>query len=211
MSGSDQNKAGVEPSMDDILASIRKILNEDDVATVTAAPAQTPMPAPAPGMPEPLLLTDDMLVAEPPAPMPVSMAPPAPPPPAPPPPAPPPPEPPALPASVQLVPPPLPPESRALATPPSPPAAPPSETPVMATEDLVAPSVAAATAASMGELLRAVTQERAASVNRGGPTIEDVVREEVRPLLKEWLDNHLPGIVERAVRAEIERVARGGL
>lgn len=206
MSGSDQNKAGVEPSMDDILASIRKILNEDDVATVTAAPAQTPMPAPAPGMPEPLLLTDDMLVAEPPAPMPVSMAPPAPPPPAPPPP-----EPPALPASVQLVPPPLPPESRALATPPSPPAAPPSETPVMATEDLVAPSVAAATAASMGELLRAVTQERAASVNRGGPTIEDVVREEVRPLLKEWLDNHLPGIVERAVRAEIERVARGGL
>lgn len=81
----------------------------------------------------------------------------------------------------------------------------------MATEDLVAPSVAAATAASMGELLRAVTQERAASVNRGGPTIEDVVREEVRPLLKEWLDNHLPGIVERAVRAEIERVARGGL
>jgi cell pole-organizing protein PopZ len=38
-----------------------------------------------------------------------------------------------------------------------------------------------------------------------------VVREELRPLLKEWLDQHLPPIVERLVRAEIERVVSRGL
>ena len=38
------------------------------------------------------------------------------------------------------------------------------------------------------------------------PTIEDLVREEMRPLLKEWLDTHLPPLVERLVRAEIERL-----
>ena len=70
----------------------------------------------------------------------------------------------------------------------------------------MAPAAAAAAAASMGELLRAVSQERGSAVTRGGPTIEDVVREEMRPILKEWLDAHLPSIVERAVRAEIERV-----
>ena len=43
-------------------------------------------------------------------------------------------------------------------------------------------------------------------MHRGGPTIEDLVREEIRPLLKEWLDAHLPPLVERLVRAEIERV-----
>ena len=43
-------------------------------------------------------------------------------------------------------------------------------------------------------------------MHRGGPTIEDLVREEIRPLLKAWLDNHLPPMVERLVRQEIERV-----
>ena len=40
----------------------------------------------------------------------------------------------------------------------------------------------------------------------GRPTIEDIVREEIRPLLKHWLDTNLPPLVERLVRAEIERV-----
>ena len=40
-------------------------------------------------------------------------------------------------------------------------------------------------------------------------TLEDLVREMLRPLLKSWLDDNLPGMVERLVRAEIERVARG--
>lgn len=40
-------------------------------------------------------------------------------------------------------------------------------------------------------------------------TLEDLVREMLRPMLKGWLDENLPGMVERLVRAEIERVARG--
>ncbi len=40
-------------------------------------------------------------------------------------------------------------------------------------------------------------------------TLEDLVREMLRPLLKSWLDDNLPGMVEQLVRAEIERVARG--
>jgi cell pole-organizing protein PopZ len=40
--------------------------------------------------------------------------------------------------------------------------------------------------------------------------VEDAVREMLRPMLKDWLDNNLPTVVERLVRAEIERVARGG-
>ena len=43
-------------------------------------------------------------------------------------------------------------------------------------------------------------------VHSGGPTIEDIVREELRPLLKAWLDTNLPPLVERLVRVEIERV-----
>jgi uncharacterized protein len=40
-------------------------------------------------------------------------------------------------------------------------------------------------------------------------TLEDLVREMLQPLLKTWLDDNLPGLVERLVRAEIERVSRG--
>jgi cell pole-organizing protein PopZ len=40
-------------------------------------------------------------------------------------------------------------------------------------------------------------------------TLEDLVREMLRPMLKSWLDDNLPGMVERLVRAEIERVSRG--
>lgn len=71
---------------------------------------------------------------------------------------------------------------------------------------LVAPAAAAAAAHSVGSLVRTLAAERSAAVTRGGLTIEDLVREEVRPVLKEWLDAHLPPLVERMVRAELERV-----
>jgi cell pole-organizing protein PopZ len=41
-------------------------------------------------------------------------------------------------------------------------------------------------------------------------TLEDLVTEMLRPMLKAWLEENLPTMVERLVRAEIERVARGG-
>lgn len=202
---SDKTKAGAEPSMDDILASIRKILNEDDVP---GAPATSPAPPP-----EPLMLTEEMLVAEPPPgvhivapPEPVmdtvieTSAPPAPRV--------------ELPVALpveQTVEQPVQPAMLPIQATPSVPQTPARvparpETTRMPEQDLVAPAAAAAAAASMRQLLRAVSQERSATVTRNGPSIEDVVREEVRPILKEWLDAHLPGIVERAVRAEIERV-----
>ena len=46
-------------------------------------------------------------------------------------------------------------------------------------------------------------------LNRNARTLEDLVKEMLKPMLKMWLDDNLPPLVERLVRAEIERVARG--
>lgn len=43
-----------------------------------------------------------------------------------------------------------------------------------------------------------------------GVTIEEMMREMLRPMLKEWLDENLPSVVERMVEKEIARVSRGG-
>jgi cell pole-organizing protein PopZ len=40
-------------------------------------------------------------------------------------------------------------------------------------------------------------------------TLDDLVREMLRPMLKAWLDDNLPNMVERMIRAEIDRVSRG--
>jgi cell pole-organizing protein PopZ len=145
--------------MDDILASIRRILNEDEAG----------VPPPVAPAAAPLELTPAMRVDAPPAPAP-------------------------LPAPAPVAEP---------APEPTPEPEPPPPAPM---PELVAPAVAAATTASLGQLLRAVAAERQSPVHRGGPSIEDVVREELRPLLKDWLDQHLPPLVERLVRSEIERV-----
>lgn len=67
--------------------------------------------------------------------------------------------------------------------------------------DLLSPNVDAVVAAafqSLGDLVLP-HKER---------TVEDLVKEILRPMLKDWLDKNLPGIVERLVKAEIERVSR---
>jgi hypothetical protein len=71
---------------------------------------------------------------------------------------------------------------------------------------LVSERATAEITSALGPLMRSVGQDRPTSVSRGGVTLEDIVREEIRPVLKAWLDAHLPGLVERIVRAEIERV-----
>jgi len=74
-------------------------------------------------------------------------------------------------------------------------------------ESLVSESARSDIANSVGALVHSISHERAVSVNRGGGlTIEDIVREEIKPALKAWLDTHLPSLVERIVRAEIGRV-----
>lgn len=174
--------SGADPSMEDILASIRRILSEDEKDGVVA---EAPTPPPRPVMPaepamqgEPpaededvLVLDTSMMVANPGPETPLTAAEPPPPPP---------PEPPPMPV-----------------------VAPP---PPVDDLELLAPATAAAATASVSGLMRALANERASQVYRGGPTIEDLVREEIRPILKDWLDVHLPPIVERLVRAEIERV-----
>ena len=50
--------------------------------------------------------------------------------------------------------------------------------------------------------------ERAAIERGGTVTIEDVVREEIKPMLREWLDRNLPKMVERLLQKELERISR---
>ena len=47
------------------------------------------------------------------------------------------------------------------------------------------------------------------TVKKHEQTLEDVVRETLRPMLKSWLDENLPRVVERMVQAEVERITRG--
>ena len=59
--------------------------------------------------------------------------------------------------------------------------------------------------AAVGSAFNTLTE----TVKKHEPTLEDVVRETLRPMLKSWLDENLPRVVERMVQAEIERVTRG--
>jgi uncharacterized protein len=140
--------------MEDILASIRRILSEDEVPAAAAKP-----PPAQPADDGVLVLDPAMIVPEP--------------------------------------------DPHEAAPTPEPPAQPPPEAP--RPQNLVEPEAAAAAATSVGSLVRTL-MERSTQVRSGGPTIEDIVREEIRPLLKEWLNTNLPTLVERLVRAEIERV-----
>jgi uncharacterized protein len=47
-------------------------------------------------------------------------------------------------------------------------------------------------------------------LSQNARTLDDVVKDMLRPMLKSWLDDNLPNVVERLVRSEIERVTRGG-
>jgi hypothetical protein len=173
MSGTPPGTAGAQPasggaadpSMEDILASIRRILSEEEAAAA---------PAPAPALPtaesDVLALETSMLVGEAPRAAQDALDPPAGPSP----------------------------EADALSS-----SAPVPEPPV---DGLVAPTAAAAAVSSLGTLMRALADRQAMAVHRGGPTLEDIVREEMRPMLKAWLNANLPELVERIVRTEIERV-----
>jgi uncharacterized protein len=163
-----------DPSMDDILASIRRILSEEEAPSAAGPPpeeddvleldasmllTETPVDAPA---------AASLAAAEPSPPSPVA----------------------AAPMEIDAPEPPMPAD-------PLPPSA----------ETLVAPQTASAAQGLMGNFMRSLEAERQSAVYRGGPTLEDIVRAEMRPLLKSWLDANLPGMVERVVRGEIERIA----
>ena len=159
-----------DPSMEDILASIRRILNEDEAPKAAVGSAD--------GV---LQLDESMMVGAPTPP---------PPPPLP--------SPEQTPVAVAMP----------LAIPEITQAAPTTDVAVATADVAVATAdVAVVTGESVASLLRRLVANREpVVVHRGGPTIEDMVREEIRPLLQAWLDANLPSLVERHVRLEIERV-----
>lgn len=52
---------------------------------------------------------------------------------------------------------------------------------------------------------------RKTTVEHNGITLEEIVRTELRPLLKHWLDDNLPSIIERLVQDELERLSKRAL
>ncbi len=75
-----------------------------------------------------------------------------------------------------------------------------------AVEAVVSPLISQA---SEGMIASAFADLSMTVINRNARTLDDLVQEMLRPMLQQWLDRNLPTMVERMVRAEIERVTRG--
>jgi len=70
-------------------------------------------------------------------------------------------------------------------------------------EPIISPDVAEATRGPLETLSRMIVKPDVA----GSDTLEGLVREMLRPMLREWLDTHLPEIVEAMVAREIARIS----
>ena len=79
---------------------------------------------------------------------------------------------------------------------------PPFESPAPPAPQMLSRSTVSAVESAFNSLANTVLSNNAR-------TLEDLVKEMLRPMLKGWLDDNLPGLVERIVKAEIERVSRG--
>ena len=79
---------------------------------------------------------------------------------------------------------------------------PPFEAPAAPPQQILSRSTVSAVESAFNSLANTVLSNNAR-------TLEDLVKEMLRPMLKSWLDDNLPGLVERIVKAEIERVSRG--
>ncbi|MGH6672885.1 MAG: PopZ family protein [Xanthobacteraceae bacterium] len=208
-----------EPSMEEILASIRRIIADDDAGKPTQQPAEppkpaaaavkesAPMPAPAPAPADfPSLiedveesdglnghavdeeqatdildLTESMTTAMPP-PMPPSRAPAA-----------------AVPQFRTI-------DGDSDVSFDEAPERPAPQASINANMNPQPQLLSSATSAAVDSAFNALAQT---VLVQNARTLEDLVREMLRPMLKNWLDENLPGLVERLVRSEIERVSRG--
>lgn len=212
---SDGKRPDNDPSMDDILASIRKIISDDEARAQTAGQSTpTPVPAaneaapqlsdparlfrsPSTGSREDVLLLTDLIEEPKTAPEPAYAPRPAPtftpePEPAP------------APIPMPLIDP-----VRASEMP-----QPTFDPPPVPSGDPVGSSVASA----FDRLSQAMRQsdpepapvhiEPGPALGAGGKTIEEVVKEMLRPMLKEWIDRNLPPMVERLVEREIAKLTR---
>jgi uncharacterized protein len=170
MSAAQAAKAN-EPTMEEILASIRQIISDEPAKPVASAAAPAPVVAVVPPPPPPVLQ---------PAPEPKMMA-----------------------MSVEddildLIAP-----QKAVRPVPTPQQSFAALTDAVTSERLLSNTADQAATAAFGNLAHTVLAQN-------GRTLDDVVYDLLKPMLKTWLDDHLPTIVERLVRSEIERVARGG-
>jgi cell pole-organizing protein PopZ len=78
-----------------------------------------------------------------------------------------------------------------------------------ATDSLISENSAINSVSSLSALAAAVdTHRRAVDPSIGPRTIEDLVKDVMRPMIREWLDDNLPSLVERMVGREIERMTR---
>ncbi len=85
----------------------------------------------------------------------------------------------------------------------------PPATPAPSHDGLVGDSAAASAASAFAGFASTLRKpEPADAAFPSGPTIDEMVRGLLRPMLKEWLDANLPAIVEAQVRKEVERIAR---
>jgi cell pole-organizing protein PopZ len=82
------------------------------------------------------------------------------------------------------------------------PSVPPVKMPSESSHPMLANSTAVAVESAFNALASTVLSNNAR-------TLEDLVKEMLRPMLKSWLDDNLPNLVERIVKSEIERVSRG--
>lgn len=99
-----------------------------------------------------------------------------------------------------------------------PPAAQPTPAPVFTPQPVVTP-MSESKPATSGLLSEPAAAEVGSAFSRltrnvplpaAGRSLEDLVQEMMRPMLKDWLDQHLPKIVEAKVQAEVERLSRQG-
>ena len=160
--------------MEEILASIRRIIAEDGEQPVTTAPGPAAVP-PAAARPEPVAKGEEILEL----------------------------------TEVVV-------EEQAATDPPAPAPAPahPQSPPVHAADPdrLVSDAAVAASLAALSQIhqLGPRNEKRMSDIplGEGQRTIEDMVREMLRPLLKVWLDSNLPHLVERVVQEEVSRLVR---
>ncbi|HWQ87873.1 DUF2497 domain-containing protein [Brevundimonas sp.] len=201
--------AAQEPTMEEILASIRRIISEDDAPAETATAAAAPepeaeaetAPSPAlmdetPSMQEPEAAEEDVLelteayeapaiesigdldVSAPEEPEPEPF--------------------PGAPVSESVF------DTPAEVRTPEHPSV-----PTTSYDSLVGDSAAASAASAFAGFASTLKKPEPADVSfPSGPTIDEMVRGLLRPMLKEWLDANLPAIVEAQVRKEVERIAR---
>lgn len=173
-------KAEQEPSIEEILESIRQIISEDSdteqkpepavdlsVAPPAAVKPAAPPPPPKPVVDKPVPLDLTEKVSAPDKGVPLDLTPPAPP-------------------SIEID---------------------MMDSPM--TNDLMSSQTADVATDALSKILAAnVAVEREGTSPAGKVTLEEIARDLMRPIIKIWIDQNLPGIVEKAVQKEVEKLSR---